>query len=225
MGRFISADKAPVVSATPSSLTDKNQFAYCDNNPIMRVDEDGDFWNILIGAGVGAVTAIAGQVVSDVVTSILSGELYYSNWQTYAGVALGGAVGGAILAGTGNTMLADVASSAISTAATMGFENWTGEANHTVVDIVADSAEAVAFDYVFGEAFGSTKVKNVTTGRGNYDAVYNAGLTRMRNGTASVMSGSVAAKGIWAGVVGDTYSNVYSGFENHWNCVKHHFGF
>ena len=26
------------------SLTDKNLFAYCDNNPVMRVDDEGDFW-------------------------------------------------------------------------------------------------------------------------------------------------------------------------------------
>ena len=33
-------------------LQRQNFYAYCDNNPIMRIDEDGEFWNILIGAGV-----------------------------------------------------------------------------------------------------------------------------------------------------------------------------
>ena len=53
--RFISPDNAAVLTATPMALTDKNLYAYCDNNPVMRVDEDGEFWNILIGAGVGAL--------------------------------------------------------------------------------------------------------------------------------------------------------------------------
>ena len=33
-----------VLTLTPMSLTDKNLFAYCDNNPVMRVDDEGDFW-------------------------------------------------------------------------------------------------------------------------------------------------------------------------------------
>ena len=27
------------------ALTDKNLFAYCDNNPIVRADGDGEFWD------------------------------------------------------------------------------------------------------------------------------------------------------------------------------------
>ena len=50
----MNADFAEVVG-NESTLTDKNLYAYCDNNPIMRVDEDGEFWNIAIGVGAGAV--------------------------------------------------------------------------------------------------------------------------------------------------------------------------
>ena len=42
--RFISPDVYEVISATPMALTDKNLYAYCDNNPIMRVDHGGQFW-------------------------------------------------------------------------------------------------------------------------------------------------------------------------------------
>ena len=45
--RFISADDYSVISATPMGLTDKNLFAYCDNNPIMRVDHGGQFWETI----------------------------------------------------------------------------------------------------------------------------------------------------------------------------------
>ena len=67
--RFISADYASVTTATPYALTDKNLYAYCDNNPVMRIDKTGCIWNILIGAGVGAVlgaiSSIASQLLLD----------------------------------------------------------------------------------------------------------------------------------------------------------------
>ena len=44
-GRFISADNIDVICATPGGLTDKNLFSYCDNNPIMRRDDGGEFWD------------------------------------------------------------------------------------------------------------------------------------------------------------------------------------
>lgn len=64
VGRFISADTTDVLAASPASLTDKNLFAYCDNNPVMYKDADGEFWHILAGAVVGAVSSIVSQVVS-----------------------------------------------------------------------------------------------------------------------------------------------------------------
>ena len=32
------------MTLTPTELTDKNLFAYCDNNPITRADQGGHFW-------------------------------------------------------------------------------------------------------------------------------------------------------------------------------------
>ena len=68
-GRFLNADFAEVI-ANESTLTDKNLYAYCDNNPITRKDEDGEFWHVLIGAAVGVVS----QYVSDVISNLISGE-------------------------------------------------------------------------------------------------------------------------------------------------------
>ena len=42
--RFISPDTTDVLTATPMGLTDKNLYAYCDNNPVVRVDHGGQFW-------------------------------------------------------------------------------------------------------------------------------------------------------------------------------------
>ena len=43
-GRFLNADDVGIVIATPGGLTDKNLYAYCDNNPVMRTDDGGAFW-------------------------------------------------------------------------------------------------------------------------------------------------------------------------------------
>ena len=57
-GRFVNADTAAVVAASPDKANwDKNLFAYCDNNPISRKDDGGEFWNTIIGAVVGGITA------------------------------------------------------------------------------------------------------------------------------------------------------------------------
>ena len=45
MCRFVSADNENVSTETPAGLTDKNLFAYCDNNPVNRVDKSGNFWD------------------------------------------------------------------------------------------------------------------------------------------------------------------------------------
>ena len=54
VGRWISPDKFRVLTATPTALTDKNLYSYCDNNPVTRADNGGDFWHIVVGAVVGA---------------------------------------------------------------------------------------------------------------------------------------------------------------------------
>ena len=47
IGRFISADTTDVLTATPMNLTDKNLYAYCDNNLVVRVDCGGSFWDTI----------------------------------------------------------------------------------------------------------------------------------------------------------------------------------
>jgi len=45
IGRFITADKFSTIKASSSELTDKNLYAYCDNNPVTRTDDGGTFWD------------------------------------------------------------------------------------------------------------------------------------------------------------------------------------
>lgn len=53
LGRFLSPDN--YVQA-PESSQSFNRYSYCMNNPLKYVDEDGEFWHILIGAVVGGVS-------------------------------------------------------------------------------------------------------------------------------------------------------------------------
>ena len=59
VGRFISPDAVAILAATPMGLTDKNLYAYCDNNPVCRVDYGGNLWDT-IGAGGTLVGGTAG---------------------------------------------------------------------------------------------------------------------------------------------------------------------
>ena len=45
IGRFISADVTDTAVASLMGLTDKNLYAYCDNNPVNRIDSGGFFWD------------------------------------------------------------------------------------------------------------------------------------------------------------------------------------
>ena len=107
-GRFINPDAWDVTLATPYALTDKNLYAYCDNNPIVRVDGDGEFWNVLGGAFIGVLS----QFASDLITSAIEGELSFSHWSSYVGAAIGGALGMLV---PGGKVLADAIGSAATT--------------------------------------------------------------------------------------------------------------
>ncbi|WP_291570385.1 hypothetical protein [Clostridium sp. UBA4548] len=54
--RMLNADDTDVLTSTLADLTDKNLFSYCDNNPAMREDSDGDFWGFALAGG-GALGA------------------------------------------------------------------------------------------------------------------------------------------------------------------------
>ena len=88
-GRFLNADYAEVIGDN-ASLSEKNLFAYCENNPVMRADADGEFWTILAGAAIGAV--VGG--LSSIISQAIAGEDI--NWTAVAISAASGAISGAI---------------------------------------------------------------------------------------------------------------------------------
>lgn len=112
--RFINPDHAEVITATPAGLTDKNLFAYCDNNPITRVDGDGEFWNTLIGTVVGAVVGgvTAAVMGTDIKAGIVSGAI--SGAISGAALDIAIATGGAGLVVLGAVTIASGAGGGVS---------------------------------------------------------------------------------------------------------------
>ena len=110
IGRFVNADGPNFALVNPYSdgITDKNYFAYCDNNPISRSDDGGQFW---IEAGVGAVV---GGLIGGVSAKITGGS--------FVDGAINGAVSGFI---TGGAATISVATGAIYGAITsvIAYEN------------------------------------------------------------------------------------------------------
>ena len=209
VGRFINADSPNFALANPYSngITDKNYFAYCDNNPINRNDDGGEFWNIVVGAIVGGVAGVVNQVVSDSLTTLATGKKSTSNWQTYVGAFVGGAAGGAVLGATGNVGAANAVSGAVSTGAGLALEKATTNKSISWSEIAINSAVEGAVSYGLGKMPG---VKRITKGRNSWDSVYRAGLTKLRNGTAKRMSVKIALKGLGASTIGSWGSSLYS---------------
>ena len=85
--RFINGDK---YSATATGFLGYNMFAYCDNNPVIRFDNGGTFWNIVIGAAVGAIVS---GVVSFATQAIEHG-IENVNWARVGIAAASGAITG-----------------------------------------------------------------------------------------------------------------------------------
>ena len=69
VSRFINADSTDAVLSA-NGLYDQNLFVYCDNNPVMRADNEGGFWHVLVGAALGGVI----NVVTKAVTNAMEGE-------------------------------------------------------------------------------------------------------------------------------------------------------
>ncbi len=137
--RFINADAPEYSTMSAYGLNNSNLFVYCQNNPIVYGDENGEWLHFLIGAVVGAVTGVLSQVVSDVVTSVITGEVHVSSWQTYAGAAVDGAAGGVTLAATGNATLADAVSGAVTTGTTGALEKVTGKTEKSWAEVGVDA--------------------------------------------------------------------------------------
>ena len=106
-GRFINADDTDTLLYSLSELTDKNLFAYCDNNPIMHDDKNGNFWNFVVGAVGGLIVGGGVQIISNLISG--------NNWSDgLATAAITGAASGLLAASGAGLALSITGNAAIS---------------------------------------------------------------------------------------------------------------
>lgn len=78
-----------------ADLYDKNLYAYCDNNPVMRMDSEGEFWNLAAGAVIGGTISAVTQIVGNVVTgdSLSKGVIMATVTGAFSGALSASAIG------------------------------------------------------------------------------------------------------------------------------------
>lgn len=152
VGKFTSIDPAlfdqghlQQVLEDPQSL---NGYTYARNNPIILIDPDGNFWHILIGAGIGA--AISGGI-----TLAQTGD-----WHKAANAAVGGAIQGAVIAAVGPAALLETAAtSAVATGLGNSITRALNGEKVTVGTVALDSSVGAASGAIgYGVAKGASKV-------------------------------------------------------------------
>ena len=107
-GRFINADDISTLDVTQIALNGLNLYAYCLNNPVNEVDEDGNIpkWLKWLFVGIGAlfviaaaailITATAGTVLTGLAGAIAIGAAKGALIGATVGTIAGGVIGGAV---------------------------------------------------------------------------------------------------------------------------------
>ena len=136
----MNADTIEVLTATPVALTDKNLYAYCDNNPVMRADHGGEFWLtcIAIGLAAGVVAQYVGDVIGNVKAGKSGKDIFKptSSITDYAAAGVSGAIAaipgggliGSMAAGAAGNVAGDLIRGNISSVGDLGVSAFKGAA-------------------------------------------------------------------------------------------------
>lgn len=136
-------------------MTGKNLFAYCDNNPVVRIDHGGECWEAI---AIGFIAGVLGQYVGDVIGNINSGETGINILKPTSHISdymASGAVG-AIAAILGLKLVGTMAVGAIGNVVSDGLKG-----NISSLESIGKSAfrGAVANAVGYGAAKGMAKLK------------------------------------------------------------------
>lgn len=154
--RFISQD---VHVGDIAALGSMNRYTFAGSNPIGRVDPTGEFWNVAVGAAVGALVSVSVELVGDV----LDGGGIDRGWEAYAGAAIGGAITGGIL---GACPTCGIAAEVAGAAATNLFPVLIGKEEFSAGSLLTDVAIAGALGKIGGPSRGSGGLsKRINYGR------------------------------------------------------------
>ena len=169
--RFINADSH---AATGQGFIGHNMFAYCGNDPINREDTQGEFWNIIGGALVGALVGGIVKVVSNAVegkkltdglgTAMVAGAV--SGGLAASGIGLVGQV-------VGNAAISMASNATDQVARNGGFQNFDAG------DMLIDGAIGAGVGLIGGHGAGSKNVTNLgkQTVKRTMDALTHQGVS------------------------------------------------
>ena len=95
--RMLNADDSALVAVSLETLTDKNYYAYCDNNPVLRTDGEGDIWHVAAAAAIGGISNSINEII-DVAYAYSSGDkdLIKMSWVNLGISFLSGAISGGL---------------------------------------------------------------------------------------------------------------------------------
>ena len=188
VGRFITIDDIQILSISKEVINGLNLYSYCNNNPVNDKDETGYIFGfllgLLVGAIVGTIVSVAGTFIGDIANNIWNNGFNFaawefSNWQTYAGAAIGGFIGGALgVAFPGSYVLVAGVTGAISAFATDVLEYATGVGNHTWASIFMDTVLSGVISAAFGKLTQGFVVKGINAGRNSFQQVFKSGVKK-----------------------------------------------
>ena len=93
VGRFITIDDISYLA--PDTINGLNLYAYCGNNPVMRIDENGNaWWHWVIGALVVVSVAVATAVTAGTIAVLLGASSVLAGSITSSALLSGLLVGG-----------------------------------------------------------------------------------------------------------------------------------
>jgi RHS repeat-associated protein len=171
LGRFMTPDWSEAPMGVPYADFDDpqtlNLYSYTRNNPMLKADQDGHCPQCIIGAGVGAAT-----ILFKTAKFMITGKGSIPSNREIAGAIIGGAIGGALVPGSGG-ILTNVVSKG-------GME----VVQATVVQRAAQAAVA-------GVVSGATNTA-IATGDGNKATdLTSVGVNALAGAAANVTTGAI----------------------------------
>ena len=167
----------------------------------------------LIGAGIGAASYTAGQLINYATTS----DFEWS-WGGFFGSTIGGAVGGMIAyvlpyVGIKSAAAGAFFGGAFTAAGTMIGENMTDNTCYSAMDILLSSALTGIFSAVSVGIMSRIRISGLNAGRGSYSAVSSQMYTKFRHQTIGRITTRTLRKMFaieaYNGIAGFVFENMY----------------